>query len=328
MSATHEPARAQTGLRSHVRLPFLSHPTYPLPPCITVLDPPGRDADARLWLQSLFPPLFRYHDYLHGSRGDPDTGLVFIQHPWEAEVSADSALWPPLLRETRYSTVEGERGVWAPLSWAVRVLRLLRGCWYVPVYLLFGAMRSGSHKRLTLNLLVFRSVTQQCCFRGVPAPPAPMYPSRGATFAPLGPHTPSLLLLGIPLAPPPPLSPSLSHHALFRYPLPRYVAGAESRPSDVENGRRTRAGCRSRSRRRRPRPPGFRGRRRSRRPCSCPSAPPALASSTATSSGSVRSCSRWDTYEYSYAAGERCIDRCRFQRLVHVVLATKSCLAQ
>eukprot|EP00752_Nemacystus_decipiens_P014671 g13067.t1 len=68
---------------------------------LRIFDLSPRDADARLWLQSLFPPLFRYHDYLHGSRGDPDTGLVYIQHPWEAEVSADSALWPPLLQETR-----------------------------------------------------------------------------------------------------------------------------------------------------------------------------------------------------------------------------------
>eukprot|EP00903_Cladosiphon_okamuranus_P016301 g15033.t1 len=68
---------------------------------LRIFDLSPRDAEARLWLQSLFPPLFRYHDYLHGSRGDPDTGLVYIQHPWEAEVSPDSALWPPLLRETR-----------------------------------------------------------------------------------------------------------------------------------------------------------------------------------------------------------------------------------
>lgn len=77
--------------------PHLLH--RPPPPLVPVLD---RDADARLWLQSLFPPLFRYHDYLHGNRGDPDTGLVYLHHPWEAEVSPDSALWPPLLRETRY----------------------------------------------------------------------------------------------------------------------------------------------------------------------------------------------------------------------------------
>lgn len=63
--------------------------------------PHDRDAEARLWLQSLFPPMFRYHDYLHGSRGDPDTGLVYVYHPWETEVSADSALWLSLLRETR-----------------------------------------------------------------------------------------------------------------------------------------------------------------------------------------------------------------------------------
>ncbi|CAM9793256.1 unnamed protein product [Scytosiphon promiscuus] len=61
----------------------------------------NRDADARLWLQSLFPALMRYHDYLHGSRGDPETGLVYVLHPWETEVSADSALWSSLLTETR-----------------------------------------------------------------------------------------------------------------------------------------------------------------------------------------------------------------------------------
>lgn len=60
-----------------------------------------RDAEARLWLQGLFPALFRYHDYLHGSRSDPETGLVYVHHPWETEVSADSALWPSLLADAR-----------------------------------------------------------------------------------------------------------------------------------------------------------------------------------------------------------------------------------
>ncbi|CAN0260116.1 unnamed protein product, partial [Hapterophycus canaliculatus] len=52
-------------------------------------------------LQSLFPALLRYHDYLHGSRGDPETGLVYVLHPWETEVAADSALWSFLLTEAR-----------------------------------------------------------------------------------------------------------------------------------------------------------------------------------------------------------------------------------
>lgn len=61
-----------------------------------------RDAETRLWLQGLFPPIFRYHDYLHGSRSDPDTGLVYTYHPWETEVAPDSAVWDALLRETRH----------------------------------------------------------------------------------------------------------------------------------------------------------------------------------------------------------------------------------
>lgn len=73
---------------------------------MSLLSPPipptaDRDAEARLWLQKLFPALFRYHDYLHGSRGDPETGLVYAHHPWETEVPADSPFFENLLRETR-----------------------------------------------------------------------------------------------------------------------------------------------------------------------------------------------------------------------------------
>ncbi|CAM9410828.1 unnamed protein product [Ectocarpus sp. 4 AP-2014] len=78
---------------------------------LRIFDLSPRDAEARLWLQDLFPALFRYHDYLHGSRNDPETGLVYVHHPWETEVSADSALWPSLLADAR---AQATKESWVP----------------------------------------------------------------------------------------------------------------------------------------------------------------------------------------------------------------------
>lgn len=66
-----------------------------------------RHDDARLWLQELFPHLYRYHEYLHGSREDPETGLVYVYHPWETEIPLDSAVWYTLLNDTRQVDVFG-----------------------------------------------------------------------------------------------------------------------------------------------------------------------------------------------------------------------------
>ncbi|CAM9637009.1 unnamed protein product [Discosporangium mesarthrocarpum] len=73
-----------------------------------------RDSEARLWLQHMFPALYRYHEYLHGARGDPaGTGLVSVYHPWETEVSPDSTVWPGLLEETREQAANES---WTPPS--------------------------------------------------------------------------------------------------------------------------------------------------------------------------------------------------------------------
>ncbi|CAM9435006.1 unnamed protein product [Choristocarpus tenellus] len=72
-----------------------------------------RDSEARLWLQRIFPHLYRYHLYLHKSRGDPDTGLVYVYHPWETEVPPDSIIWSELLRETRWMCGGGRVPAWA-----------------------------------------------------------------------------------------------------------------------------------------------------------------------------------------------------------------------
>jgi hypothetical protein len=58
-----------------------------------------RDYESRLWLQRVFPSLYRWHAHLHTVRCHADTGLVFIAHPWESSLPLTAQAWSSTLSD-------------------------------------------------------------------------------------------------------------------------------------------------------------------------------------------------------------------------------------
>lgn len=69
-----------------------------------------RDDAGLSFLAQVFPPIFKYHQYLHTSR-DAKNHLVFSHHPWESELPGDSPVWSAALAATK-ERVEAE--AWSP----------------------------------------------------------------------------------------------------------------------------------------------------------------------------------------------------------------------
>jgi hypothetical protein len=70
-----------------------------------------RDYESRLWLQRVFPSLYRWHAHLHTVRCHADTGLVFIAHPWESNLPLNALAWSNNLSDAAAAAATGK---WKP----------------------------------------------------------------------------------------------------------------------------------------------------------------------------------------------------------------------
>ncbi|HET7271075.1 MAG TPA: trehalase family glycosidase, partial [Rubrobacter sp.] len=59
-------------------------------------DHAGDRAGARAFLETVFPRLVAWHDYLYRERDPENEGLVYIRHPWESGMD-NSPMWDPIL---------------------------------------------------------------------------------------------------------------------------------------------------------------------------------------------------------------------------------------
>ena len=57
------------------------------------------------FLESVFPHLVAWHDYLYGERDPENEGLVYIRHPWESGMD-NSPMWDPILLRMRLAPQE------------------------------------------------------------------------------------------------------------------------------------------------------------------------------------------------------------------------------
>ncbi len=69
-----------------------------------------RDGLGLSFLAQVFPPLYKYHTYLHNAR-DAGDHLVYSYHPWESELPTDSPVWAEVLNDTE-ARIKAEK--WAP----------------------------------------------------------------------------------------------------------------------------------------------------------------------------------------------------------------------